>query len=210
MLRPKAGGKRPEEKGGNRKREWAGGEDAFTEMEVFKRAIDLRQFAISLGYTVDPRESWRGSTVLRRDGDKIVVKRKGNGHYVFFSVRDDGDHGTIIDFLQRRQKASLGEVRKILRAWSGGSAWPPLPRLEPTGHNRLSVVKAYRRTTAAFRHDYLERERGLPAALLSLPRFAMRVRMDNRGSAVFPHFDGHGLCGYEIKNRGFTGFCARR
>jgi len=32
------------------------------------------------------------------------------------------------------------------------------------------------------------------------------VRTD--GNAVFPHFDAAGLCGYEIKNRGFTGFAA--
>lgn len=72
MLRPGPGGK---EKGGNRKREWAGGENDSVELEVFKRAIDLRQFAVSLGYAVDPRESWRGSAVLRRGGDKIVVQR---------------------------------------------------------------------------------------------------------------------------------------
>ena len=28
------------------------------------------------------------------------------------------------------------------------------------------------------------------------------------GNTVFPHFDAAGLCGYEIKNRGFTGFAA--
>ena len=66
-----------------------------SELEVFKTKIDLRQFAISLGYEMDRRESWRGSTVLRSGGDKIVVKRNGNGHYVFFSVRDDSDHGTF-------------------------------------------------------------------------------------------------------------------
>lgn len=32
------------------------------------------------------------------------------------------------------------------------------------------------------------------------------MRIDSRGNAVFPHFDLDGLCGYEIKNRGFTGF----
>ena len=31
-----------------------------SELEVFKRKIDLRQFAISLGYEMDRRESWRG------------------------------------------------------------------------------------------------------------------------------------------------------
>jgi hypothetical protein len=60
----------------------------------------------------------------------------------------------------------------------------------------------------ALRHPYLEHERLLPASLLSSPRFAGRVRIDGRGNAVFPHFDVAGLCGYEIKNRGFTGFAA--
>jgi hypothetical protein len=60
-----------------------------SELDIFKREIDLRQFAVSLGYELDRRESWRGSTVLRSGGDKIVVKRNGNGHYVFFSVRDE-------------------------------------------------------------------------------------------------------------------------
>ncbi len=56
------------------------------------------------------------------------------------------------------------------------------------------------------RHPYLENERALPASLLEAERFAGRVRMDARGNAVFPHFDQEGLCGYEIKNKGFTGF----
>ena len=73
-----------------------------SELDAFKREIDLRQFAVSLGYEIDRGESWRGSTVLRRGADKIVVKRNGNGHYVFFSVRDDRDNGTVVDLLQRR------------------------------------------------------------------------------------------------------------
>ena len=43
-----------------------------TELDAFKREIDLRQFAVTLGYAMDRRESWRGSTVLRRGGDKIL------------------------------------------------------------------------------------------------------------------------------------------
>jgi len=94
------------------------------ELDAFKREIDMRQFAVSFGYEIDRRESWRGSTVLRSGGDKIVVKRNGNGHYVFFSVRDDRDHGTLIDFLQRRKHLSLGAVRQTLRPWIGRSAIP--------------------------------------------------------------------------------------
>jgi hypothetical protein len=55
-------------------------------------------------------------------------------------------------------------------------------------------------------HPYLERERRLPADLLGSERFAGRIRVDARGNAVFPHFDEQGLCGYELKNRNFTGF----
>jgi len=180
-----------------------------SEFDAFKRRIDLRQFAVSLGYQMDRRESWRGSTVLRRGADKIVVKRNGNGHYVFFSVRDDDDHGTLIDFLQRRQNLSLGAVRQILRPWIGRpAASPQFPRLEPTSPNRMRVEGAYRRMANAQRFPYLEHERGVPAAVLLAPRFAGRLRIDSRGNTVFPHFDAAGLCGYEIKNCGFTGFAA--
>lgn len=180
------------------------------ELDAFKREIDLRQLAVSLGYEVDRRESWRGSTVLRRDGDKIVVKRNRNGQYVFFSLRDDSDNGTIIDFLQRRRSLSLGAVRQFLRPWIGRPAatGPSFPKLEPAGPDRMRVESEYRRMALALRHPYLEHERCLPASLLGAPRFAGRVRIDSRGNAVFPHFDAAGLCGYEIKNQRFTGFAA--
>ena len=139
----------------------------------------LRQFAVSLGYELDRRESWRGSTVLRSGGDKIVVKRNGNGHYVFFSVRDDRNHGTVIDFLQWREDLSLGAVRQILRPWIGRPAIAPqFPKLEPTGPDRMRVESEYRRMANGLRHPYLEHERCLPASLFASPRFAGRVRTD--------------------------------
>jgi len=159
---------------------------------------------------MDRRESWRGSTVLRCGGDKIVVKRNHNGHYVFFSVRDDQDNGTIIDFVQRRQHLNLGAVRQMLRPWIGQPVAAALlfPKLQPTSPDRVQVETAYRRMAKALRHPYLEQVRCVPATLLGAPRFAGRVRIDSRGNAVFPHFDGAGLCGYEIKNQRFTGFAA--
>jgi hypothetical protein len=183
------------------------------ELDAFKREIDMRHFAASLGYEMDRRESWRGSTLLRRGADKIVVKRKRNrnGHYVFFSVRDDRDNGTIIDFLQQRQNLSLGAVRQTLRPWIGRPAatLSLFPKLEPSSPDRMRVESQYRRMAKALRHPYLEHDRCLPATLLGARRFAGRVRTDSRGNAVFPHFDAAGLCGYEIKSRGFTWFCGR-
>src|SRR4029077_18282126 len=79
---------------------------------------------------------------------------------------------------------------------------------EPTSSDRMRVESQYRRMANALRHPYLEHERRLPANALALPRIAGRVRIDRRGNAVFPHFDVVGLCGYEIKNQGFTGFAS--
>lgn len=166
---------------------------------------------------------------MRHGGDKVVIKLDGDGHYVYFSVRDERDNGSIIDFVQHRKRLSLGEVRKELRPWlrpasPGGYAGTgpaartaslpgspsllpaPFPPLEKTGKNRLQVETEYRRMRDAPRHPYLEQERRLPAALLGSDRFAGRIRIDAHGNAVFPHFDEQGLCGYELKNRNFTGF----
>ena len=179
------------------------------ELETFKTQIDLREYAAECGYVWDRQESWRGSAVMRKDGDKIIIKRDGDGHYVYFSVKSDRDSGSIIDFVQVRKRLTLGEVRKELRPWlgrSGGASPTPFPRLEPTARNRVAVEAEYRRMQDADRHPYLEEKRLIPADVLMSPRFAGRVRMDRRGNAVFPHFDEEGLCGYELKNTGYTGF----
>ena len=63
-----------------------------SELEDFKRKIDLREYAAELGYTLDRRESWRGSAVMRNGADKVVIKLDGDGHYVFFSVRNEWVH----------------------------------------------------------------------------------------------------------------------
>jgi hypothetical protein len=72
----------------------------------------------------------------------------------------------------------------------------------------MRVEAEYAKMHDAVRHPYLENERALPASLFGLERFAGRIRIDARGNAVFSHFDEEGLCGYEIKNRGFTGFAS--
>lgn len=180
-----------------------------SELDTFKGGIDLRQYAAAHGYQLDAKESWRGAAVMRHpQGDKIVIKRGTDGHYVYFSVRRDDDNGSIIDFVQHRDGGSLGAVRKELRPWIGKPPVPvpAFPSLPKTAKDRMRVETEYARMQGARRHPYLENERGLPAALLDLERFAGRIRIDARGNAIFPHFDVEGLCGYEIKNAGFTGF----
>lgn len=57
-------------------------------------------------------------------------------------------------------------------------------------------------------HPYLEEVRKIPAHILTDPLFADRIRIDEHKNAIFPHFNRDGLCGFEIKNRGFTGFAS--
>ena len=184
-----------------------------TELESFKTGIDLRAYAAGQGYQLDVKNSWRGTSVMRHpvSDDKVIIKRGLDGHYVYFSVRDDRDNGSIIDFVQFRRRLSLGAVRKELRPWIGQPPVPvpPFPALPKTEKDRMKVEAAYSRMRDAINgHPYLEKQRALPPALLALDRFAGRVRMDDRGNAVFPHFDAQGLSGYEIKNTGFTGFAS--
>ena len=185
-----------------------------TELERFKTSIDLRTYAASLGYWRDARESWqarRYASPERRQDPRQVRHQEGAESLGLLLVsRSDDDHGSIIDFVQHRLKLRLGAVRKELRPWLGEPP-VPVPVFPPpvrTNNDHTSVEIEYAKMQDAPRHSYLENERALPASLLGLERFAGRVRMDARGNAVFPHFDQEGLCGYEIKNKGFTGFAS--
>lgn len=187
------------------------------ELERFKTEINLVEYAEVMGYEIDPKESSRASTVMRNGGDKIIVATGQDGHGVYFSVRNDADNGSIIDFVQRRKNLNLGQVRKELRPWIGGGGQrrqverkPPEMRPqkpEPSSKDRQRVMAAWMGMRATEgHHPYLEDVRKIATTTLADKRFAGHVRMDARGNAVFPHYDLDGLSGYELKNEGFTGF----
>jgi hypothetical protein len=195
------------------------------ELDRFKRA-DLCDYAASCGYRLVRREATRGggtrgstpSSLLMRHpttDDKIVVRVDRDGHWTYFSVRDDRDNGTIIDFVLRRGAATISAVRDELRAWTGEVRPPPAPPLvrQPASSSNLdraTVRAAYARATAVSNHSYLN-ARGIRPETLACPRFAGTWRVDGRGDLLFPHRDGPGLedvCGFERKNARFAGFSA--
>lgn len=190
------------------------------ELDRFKSEINLVEYAGSMGYEIDKKESGRASVVMRGPGDdKIIIATAQSGHGVYFSVRDDADHGSIIDFVQRRQNVNMGEVRKELRPWLGSgiptrSGRPVLrqpvekrpSKPAPSSADRHQVLAAFSKMKPAGDHPYLVHERKISTKTLRDPRFAGSIRIDQRGNAVFPHFDEQGLSGYEMKNSGFTGF----
>ena len=76
-----------------------------SELKVFKKEIDLRAYAMSRGYVVDTKTSSRTSTCLEtEEGDKVVVTRDFDQHWIYFSVRNDADNGSIIDFIQQSKQ----------------------------------------------------------------------------------------------------------
>ncbi|TQF13423.1 DUF3991 domain-containing protein [Myxococcus llanfairpwllgwyngyllgogerychwyrndrobwllllantysiliogogogochensis] len=182
------------------------------ELERFKSHINLPEYAATLGYTFSRQESSRAAVTMRHPDtdDKVIIKRGGDGHYVYFSVRDDNDNGTIIDFCQRRRRGSLGEVRKELRGYIGDSRpKPPLPEyvhaLEIADADRPGVQKRVNQMVQPATSLYLN-GRGIRPETLTDSRFVGTWREDSRGNAIFLHRDVEGISGYEVKNRGYTGF----
>lgn len=185
------------------------------EMEAMKSRINLTEYAAFQGYVLDRRASSRNSAVMDHPrGDKIIVGKGTDQHWIYFSVRDFGDNGSIIDFVQNRQGGSLGDVRIKLRPWLSGPPAdhrPPseafVPSLQPVSRNLVAVRAQYlAMDPIQGHHDYLEHQRHIPPHYLTDDRFSERIRVDAYGNVVFPHWNREGICGFEIKNQGFTGF----
>ena len=141
------------------------------ELLRFKQS-DFRQYAASVGFVVDRRESSRGCTVMRRDHEKILVSRKLDGVYTFWSPHDDTDRGTILDFIQHRNAGlNLGSVRKELRVWLGSTAPTPptMPELAPTVTDLDEVRRRYAVMLILLSHPYLEHERHIPSSITRQP-----------------------------------------
>tara|TARA_R110002049_G_scaffold309101_1_gene516870 strand:- start:9163 stop:10122 length:960 start_codon:yes stop_codon:yes gene_type:complete len=185
------------------------------ELTRFKTEIDLRQFAASVGFQLVRRQSSRLSAVMKHPcGDKIVVARAPSGQYVYFNVHG-GDSGTIIDFVQTRERIGLGEVRKRLRNWNGSGdlenrTSPTLfEELEPATRDDARVLAEWHSAAPVLQENrYLCEERGIAAKILGDVKFQRRIRVDRRGNILFAHYRPSGLCGFERKNRGFTGFAS--
>jgi len=181
------------------------------ELERFK-GLNLGELAAFYGYTLDRRESCKSSLVMRHaDGDKVVIiTSERDGHAVFFSGKASRQ-GSVLDFVMFREGCNLGQARKALRAYSGQSPpFPPpahrpaLPKPAKIPSDRAKLVADWHRFRP-YGGGYLE-SRGLTPATVAA--FADRLRRDERGNVCFRHDDLAGLCGWEKKNRGFTGYAA--
>lgn len=184
------------------------------ELEKFKSQINLVEYATYQGYQLDKSKSSQNCIVLKDNvGDKILVGvDRTDNHYFYYSVKNERDSGSIIDFIQKRKNLNLGEVRKELRPWINSSYSPsyraekePIPQPKPASKDRYKILVQFENFEAIAHHPYLA-ERGINQQTTSDPRFEGTLYTDGKGNVIFPHLDREGICGYEIRNQNFKGF----
>ena len=190
-------------------------ENRKDELDRFKSEINLGEYACAMhGFTFDKRQSSRCSAVVRHaNGDKLIITRRPNQHYVYFNAKGEGkDSGTILDFIQARSNISFGKIRQLLREWSptssNHSSTKPTISIEPSKHDAARVLSTWVKTDMLKPDNpYLVTARSIPPSTFTAPIFRGQIRTDLRRNILFAHRTNDGdLCGFEIKNKSFTGF----
>lgn len=122
--------------------------------------------------------------MLRAEGQpKLVLKRLGNGHWVYFNTQDNDDNGTIIDFMINRG-LSFADIRARF-------AEPRAPAQGPPSFRNL-----WQAATPHPAPPWLI-GRGITGPTLQTSR--PPIRCDRDGRVLFAHRDRHRtLTGFEI------------
>ena len=181
------------------------------ELEQFKSQINLVEYVQNQGYEIDLNKSSQNCFVVKNNrGDKLLIGiDQKDHHYFYYSLRDETDSGSIIDFIQKRQNLNLGQVRKELRPWLNQSSTytnnSSIPKPKPTSKDRQKIIIQFENLEEISYHPYLKR-RGISPDITNNPRFQNTIYGDSRNNVIFPHFDREGVCGYSIRNQDFKGF----
>ena len=172
-----------------------------TEIERFKTEIDLARYLESQGWQKDKYASCRSSAVLMNGQDKIVVGRQ-RGNFVYKNTKVEGDQGSIIDYIQRRQGLNMGQVRKFLRPALKGD-FKPLHDWKAPAYAVDQAQACWVRGQEVFDFDYLK-GRGIDPATVQAYNSAIRQDPATK-DLYFLHHGQQGFSGYEIKKPDNTG-----
>ncbi|MEM9298127.1 MAG: toprim domain-containing protein [Bacteroidota bacterium] len=171
------------------------------DFKALKEQVDLLQYAAYLGYKIDKKKSTKTSIAMRKDNSDKVIISKSNGIWIYFSVYDDSDNGTILDFIKNRTGRSIYQIGKELEGWIGknvnvSNQYEPYLKEKEYDPERVKRLFSYYRPT--FNNGYLH-TRGITNNILCSARFQNRVFQDQFKNAVFPHFKKGIVCGLELK-----------
>ena len=79
--------------------------------DYYKAQIDLVEFALWKGYTINTQKTSRNYVVLKKEGDVVVVYQNQNtGYQGFFNPLDTKDNGSILNFEYNRSKQNWRAV----------------------------------------------------------------------------------------------------
>lgn len=178
--------------------------------EYIKKNINLIEYMSSFGYKKDVRKSSRQSICMRKNDDKLIVKKDYDLHWVYCNVKNDIDCGSIIDFEKNRHSANVSESVTAILSWFGCRSdidvdtWKAVD-IKPVKRNRNLIVDQIGSMPLLEKSVYLN-QRGVSDTSILDARFFGTLREGEYGNVVFPHLDVDGYCGYESKNYSFQGF----
>lgn len=205
------------------------------DLDKYKLEINLTKYMASFGYVLWRKDSSKNSVAMVKGEDKLIVAKGYTGFWIYFSIRDDSNNGTILDFHQYMTGDDWINTKRALNSWlgdedgffknsSGKQKTKPKKKiraenyildLEPTDDKALEVIKQYHRLKVLELHPYLTAKppegRNINPKILLHKRFWGSMRQDYHGNVIFPHQDENNITGWEMKNRGkdnmgFTGF----
>ncbi len=149
------------------------------ELDMFKRDIDLVEYAAGQGFEVDRKKSATTTTIMRNGASVVIgISKSRQGHHIYNCFTGSDGGGSVIDFVKKVQGVpNLGYVRKELRSYLG-SPRPeirnrnlPKPQQRPPRAERKKFLqedlKAARPMTQS---SYLE-SRGISQETLGDPRY---------------------------------------
>jgi hypothetical protein len=200
-----------------------------TELDRFKRDIDLVDYAERQGYQVK-KEGKRGDWhQLVKDGEVLIVTRKDD-HQVYLNTGDDRDKGSIIDFAKTRggdgHGLNLGQVRQQLREYLNDGPAPTRDYAPPVDVSRLNALPVgnpdHERQQQEDRKTRLIAEvlgvnkeltdrtylhgRGITDSTIESPAFQGRIftaQQNEHKNTAFPLYNEQGLASVEQKNENY-------
>jgi len=174
---------------------------AMHELNRFKTQINLAEFATAFGYYKDKEKSSINAPVMRHEnGDKIIIgKDRSDGHYIYFNPNDEGDSGTIIDFVKNRTGETLGYIRKRLRSWIRNPQPQENIPVKASTKDALRIANiwsAIEETTDPFDSHW-----GVHRVTLNRLQKMRNVKRGKDHEYYFALSDINGICGIERRTR---------
>jgi len=166
-----------------------------SELDNFKREIDLGLYLEAKGWTRDNMTSCNTSALYRNDNKEKLLVGKKNEHFLYTNPDIASDKGSIIDFVQKREGLNLGQVRKELRPALNGDFesthdWKESPEKMEKSQFIWESSKPVKSNA------YLE-GRGIEKE--TIEKHSARIRETSSGNLLFGHFGPEGFSGYETK-----------